>query len=177
MPPMESIVLVGLMGTGKSTVGRPLAARLGRDYWDSDEALRADGTGADRIAAGTGATGLHTREAANLVAALAGGHGVIGAAAAVVLDPAALGALRGAFVVWLRASVPLLVDRLLADPSDRPFLAGGRAGITTLLEEQSRVRSPLYAGVADLTVDVDGKSPAAIVGEVVDALPREHVPG
>ena len=161
------------MGSGKSSVGRPLAARLGRDYWDSDEVLRAAGSGADRIAGAEGPAALHAREAANLRRALAEGHGVIGAAAAVVLDPTIAAAVSGAWVVWLRATVALLVERLTADPGDRPFLEGGRAGITALLERQSAERASLYAGVADAIVDVGGRTPDEIVEVIVAGLPAD----
>src|SRR5689334_14413518 len=72
MTEARHVVLMGLMGSGKSTVGRPLAARLDRPFVDNDDRLAArTGQTAREVAAAEGADALHAREAAVLVDALA----------------------------------------------------------------------------------------------------------
>jgi shikimate kinase len=152
--PSRHVVLVGLMGVGKTTVGRRLAKELGRPFADVDEQveLRAgvtistlferDGEEAFRALESEVLAGLLTR-AQPLVVAAGGG---------VVTRPGNRAALSGAgaFVVWLRASAEFLARR--TDPTHRPLLAGdARAALGRLLAE----RSALYQHVADVEVDVE----------------------
>jgi len=156
------------MGSGKSSVGRILAGKLGCGYWDSDEALRADGQTPSAIAQEFGEDALHQRESANLIVALrTGAYGVLGAAASVVLDPGAVAELRHAFVIWLRIPVTTLVDRLTRDPADRPFLSGD---IGQVLTEMSSVRDPIYAATADQIVDGDGLTVEEIADRISQVL-------
>jgi shikimate kinase len=166
--PHRPIVLVGLMGSGKSSVGRILAEKLGVGYWDSDEAIRAGGQSPVLIAREYGEDALHQRESANLIAALhTYPHGVLGAAASVVLDSKVVDALSDAWVVWLRISVAMLADRLAREPGDRPFLSGD---IGHVLAEMSRARDPLYAAVADQIVDGDDLTSDEIADRVISAV-------
>jgi shikimate kinase len=161
----HAVVLLGLMGSGKSSVGHVLAGKLGCGYWDSDEALRAGGQTPAQIAHEYGEDALHQRESANLFSALhAGAYGVLGAAASVALDPRAADELRQPWVVWLQVSVATLVDRLTREPGDRPFLSGD---IGHLLAEMSSARSPAYAELADQIVDGDGLTPEEIANRVM----------
>jgi shikimate kinase len=163
-------VLVGAMGSGKSTVGAPLAAALGRPFVDNDTQLfERTGETAAELAARQGADALHTAEAESLLAALdAPDASVISAAASTVTDPAVRHALeRDAFVVWLRAAPGVLAARLPRSAA-RPFAAEEPA---SLVARQARERDPLFEQVADLTVESDHAAPDAVVAHVLEQLP------
>ena len=163
----RAIVLIGLMGSGKSSVGRVLAGKLGCRYWDSDEELRAKAQTPAQIAHEYGEDALHQRESTNLFSALhSGAYRVLGAAASVALDPAAADELRQPWVVWLQVSVATLVDRLRREPGDRPFLTGD---IDELLAGMSSARNPLYAALADQIIDDDELRPEEIADRVTSA--------
>jgi shikimate kinase len=152
--PRRHIVLVGLMGVGKSTVGRRLAKELQRPFADVDEQieLRA-GVTIPNLFSGQGEPAFRDLEGtvlADLLAhpaplVLAAGGGVVTSAG----NRAALAA-ADAYVVWLRASAGFLAAR--TDPTHRPLLAGNATGtLTRLLAD----RAPLYEQVADVAVDVE----------------------
>ena len=148
------VVLVGLMGVGKSTVGRRLAKELQRPFADVDEQieLRA-GVTIPAIFRDQGEQRFRELEAevfadllgrSSPLVVAAGGGAVTGAA-----NRAAL-VRSGACVVWLRASAKFLAGR--TDPTHRPLLAGDpESTLARLLAE----RSPLYEEVADVAVDIE----------------------
>jgi shikimate kinase len=162
------------MAVGKSTVGRALAARLGRPFRDSDEDLEATrGVTGRALAQREGVDALHRWEAEHLRAALAGTQpAVVAAAASVVDDDASLAALREPFVVWLRAPAAVVAQRIAdgtrGDDHRRPL---GDAAAVAELEAH---RAGRFAAVADLTIDTvaDGTTmnPDAIVATIVAAL-------
>lgn len=166
---MNRLLLVGMMGAGKTTVGRLVAARLGWDYFDSDEQVEV-GTGRSvpEIFATDGEKAFRKAEAAALTAALAGeSPAVVSVAGGAVLDPANRALLeRSGTVVWLRADPSTLAARV-GDGSGRPLLGDDPAGAIARLDE---VRRPLYAEVADAVVDVDGVEPATVADRVIGAL-------
>jgi shikimate kinase len=170
----QHVVVVGSMAVGKSTVGRALAARLGRPFRDSDDDLEATrGLTGRALAEREGVDALHRWEAEHLLAALAGKQpSVIAAAASVVDDGACLAALREPFVVWLRATAAVLAQRMV-DGARRDDHRR-RLGDATVVAELEARRADRFAAVADLTVDTvaDGTttSPDAIVATVLAAL-------
>lgn len=162
------IVLVGMMGSGKTTVGRMLAARLSRPLLDSDEIIeRREGRTVRDIFANDGEEAFRAIEAEVLKESLASeGPSVIAAAGGVVLRSENRQALKesGARVVWLRADPAILATRVKGGPH-RPLLDNDPAGTLLRMYEQ---REPLYREVADAIVTVDGRS----VGDVVEAVLR-----
>jgi shikimate kinase len=165
------VVLVGLMGSGKSTVGLLLAARLGRVFVDNDVVLETrTGHSAREIAAAEGADALHLREAEALVFALSTPEpAVVAAAAAAPLEPFAAAAMRVHDVVYLRATPVVLAARLARAPDDRhrPFVADDARAV---LEAQFAARDERYRALATLVVDAGVEGPGAIVDEVSAAL-------
>lgn len=170
MPEAEPpVVLVGMMGSGKSTVGRLLARRWGRRFLDSDEVIerRLDRTVAD-IFRTEGEAAFRRLEAEALEEALeATPTAVVAAAGGVVLDPANRALLAGVpTVVWLRADPDVLLERIgRAGQHHRPLLDDDPAGT---LQQMANDRTDLYAEVADAVVDVAGLE-AEQVADAVEA--------
>ena len=120
------ILLVGMMGSGKSSVGRELAKRTGWPFLDNDELLeRATGRTARQLAEG-GEAALRAAEAAALREGLAvKPPAIIGVAGGAVLDPRDRKRIReGGFVVWLRAPADVLAARAVGRSASA--MAGGR---------------------------------------------------
>jgi shikimate kinase len=163
---MKHLVLIGMMGTGKTTVGKILAERLGRPFSDSDQLIEArTGRTVKQIFRDGGEAAYRVHETQALLDGLAATvPGVIAAAGGVVLSPENRATLRGsdATVVWLKADPLLLVDRV-GSAGHRPLLDDDPAGT---LQRMFRDREQFYREVADAVVDVDGRD----VGEVVDAI-------
>ena len=164
----QHLVLVGLMGSGKTTVARIAAERLGRHVVDSDAVIeKATGRTVREIFADDGEDAFRTLESAALLDALASPvPAVIAAAGGVVLREENRAALKesSARVVWLCASPALLVERA-ASGGHRPLLDADPAGTLQRMHDQ---RHELYREVADAVVLVDNRSP----NEVAEAVLR-----
>jgi shikimate kinase len=145
------IVVIGLMGAGKTTIGRRLAARLHRRFVDNDEQLeQATGRSAREIAARDGLDALHGEEFEALCDALEMAQpAVIAAAAAAIVEPGAENALAGHFVVYLRADPDVLVQRVAAGDDHRPL----DDDAARTLHDQYAARDARYLDVATLVAD------------------------
>lgn len=163
----RSLVLVGLMGAGKSTVGRRLATRLGLEFVDADEEIEAAaGLSIPEIFERYGEAHFRDGERRVLARLLAGPQRVIatGGGAFMNVETRRLIAERG-ISIWLKADLDTLVRRC-AKRDDRPLLRGDpRAQLERLMQE----RYPVYA-VADLTVESAGEVHDLVVDRVIDAL-------
>lgn len=169
-PPI--IVLVGLMGTGKSTVGQVLAERLGRTFLDSDRLIEArTGHTVRELWEAGGEEAYRPLERAVVVEALGAAEPVVLAApGGVIEDTEAVRALqRGAFVVYLRTRPETIAARLGSALTHRPLL--GRAPGEMLAELFAR-RDHLYCDAAGMVVDADGLEPAEVVERVLEELHR-----
>jgi len=160
------IVLVGLMGSGKTTVGAALAAALDVPLRDSDADIeRGSGLRGRDIAERDGIEALHALEARHLLDALeAPSRSVIAAAASTVDDPVCRAALRDGphLVVWLTADPDVLAARLGPD-DHRPDLG---ADLVQLIRRQSAQRGGWLRDVADLALDA-GQPPATLVATIL----------
>jgi shikimate kinase len=159
------VVLVGMMGSGKTTVGQALAARTGWPYVDNDELLdRLVGATPKQILAEHGEAQLRVSESAALMLGLdTPPPAIIGAAAGTILDPENRSALRErGVVVWLRAGPETLAARSIG-AAHRAWLDEGG---DTWIRETVAERYPLYASVADMTLDVEGHAPADLAREI-----------
>ncbi|MDB5667201.1 MAG: shikimate kinase [Alphaproteobacteria bacterium] len=145
--------LIGLMGAGKTSVGRLLALRLGLPFHDSDETVaHAAGLSIGELFARQGEPAFRALERAALARLLAGERSVIATGGGAVTEPATREALRGqAFTIWLDAAPATLAVRL-AESSERPVIDGGDAKL--ILDRLSEQRRPFYAA-ADLRVGTD----------------------
>lgn len=154
-----------MMGAGKTTVGRMLAARLGWGFWDNDEALqRATGMTAFELQRRRGQAALHKTEDQLLREALRAREPTVFAApGSVVLDPSVV---TGACTVWLRLSVAKEAANIARSAQHhRPLPADASAALRRLSAE----RLAMYERVADITVDV-ADDPGATCDHVLEAL-------
>jgi shikimate kinase len=162
----ERLLLVGMMGAGKTTVGRLLAERLGWGYLDSDAQItRTTGRSVPEIFSEDGETAFRAEETKALTTAVSGADPmVVSVAGGAVLSEANRALLaRAGTVVWLRARPETLTKRV-GDGAGRPLLGDDPGGALAALYE---VRKPLYASVAAITVDVDDLSPEAVADQVL----------
>ncbi len=166
-----NIVLVGLMGSGKSSVGRALAEATGLPFVDTDSEVEARaGRPIPAIFAELGEAGFRDLESA-AVAEVAGRDGqVIATGGGAVLRPENRAALRRSGVVfWLDAAPEELYRRASADGvQTRPLLAGPDP--LAKLRELAERRSPAYADAAHHRVDTQGKSPDEVAAAILEIL-------
>ena len=161
-------LLVGLSGTGKSTVAPALAGLLGRGWVDLDrEVERAARATVAEVFAREGEASFRRRELDALRAALAGPTAVVAAGGGIVTVPGAAEAMADATVVWLRADPRVLATRLEGSTERRPLLDGDAAAALARLAE---AREPAYRAVADLEVEVGALGADEVAGTVARAL-------
>jgi len=165
------LFLIGARGTGKTTVARLVAERLGWQFYDADSLLEERACKTIRhIFADEGESAFRDRESA-LLAELAGLSAcVVATGGGVVLRTENRALLARGEIVWLRAPPAVLWNRLQDDPitaDRRPDLAqGGLAEI----EDIVRARSPLYESCADYSIDTDMLSPREVAELIVSWL-------
>jgi shikimate kinase len=162
------LVLVGLMGAGKTTVGQRCAELLERPFVDTDDlVVAAAGVPFHDLWAAEGEQGFRARERVAVADAAASPTPlVVSCGGGAVLDPENRRVLRSeGVVVWLTASATELASRLVHDDS-RPLLAGGDK--TTTLERLSSSREPAYEATAHVRVDTDGRAPDEIAADVLE---------
>jgi shikimate kinase len=165
----ESVFLVGPMGAGKSTIGRQLAARLGKHFVDADREIEGrTGVRISLIFELEGEAGFRRREHEVLEELTARPDVVLATGGGAVLDPLNRAMLRErGTVVYLHAPIEVLARRTERDQS-RPLLqTEDRRG---RLEQIVRERDPLYRQVADLIVDTDHRTVRSVVNEVARRL-------
>ena len=178
------VVLIGMMGTGKTTVGRLVATLLSRPFVDTDEGVEArTGLSVEELFASKGEASFRAEESAVLAEALADAEpAVIAVAGGAVLDVSNRVLIRqasadGGLVVWLLADPAMLVARV-AEGTHRPLLADDPADALTRLSAQ---REPLYAEIADVAIDAADDSikiGARIVAQVTGGqIPVLDAPG
>lgn len=168
----RNVFLVGLMGAGKTTVGRLLARRLGKRFIDTDHEIEhRTGVKIPLIFEIEGEAGFRAREAQTVDALTAMHDVVLATGGGVVLDPANRERLasRG-FVIYLSADPRHLWHRTRHDKG-RPLLQ--TADPLAKLQELHAVRDPLYREVADLVVETGRQSVGALVGQLLTLLPDE----
>jgi shikimate kinase len=164
-----NIFLIGLMGAGKTTVGKLIARHLNRPFFDSDHEIeKRTGVNIPLIFELEGEAGFRTRETAvieeltglkNIVLATGGGA---------ILSPRNRDNLRGnGTVIYLRARVEDLWQRTRHD-KNRPLLQ--TADPLTKLKELFAQRDPLYCEIADIIVDSGAQSVHALVHQIEEQL-------
>jgi shikimate kinase len=163
------ILLVGMMGAGKTTAGELVAERLGWAYRDSDADVEATtGLTVPELFARHGEAAFRAAEADALARACAGPDPVVvSVAGGAVLSPANRELIaESGTVVWLRARPETLAARV-GDGRGRPLLDDDPAAA---LVELSAVRSPLYKEVAQIVIDVDELSAPEVASRIVEQV-------
>ena len=164
----STIVLVGLMGAGKSSIGRRLASRLGLEFVDADfEIEKAAGCSINDIFELHGEAAFRDGERRVIERLLRRPMHVLATGGGAYVDPTTRSLIKGhAVSVWLRADLELLHKRT-SRRNTRPLLRTGdpRVTLSRLIEE----RHPIYAK-ADLTVDSGDGPHSIVVNEIVKRL-------
>ncbi|MBL6740262.1 MAG: shikimate kinase [Planctomycetaceae bacterium TMED241] len=165
----RSLYLVGMMGSGKTSTGRPLAERLGYGFVDADAVIeQAAGCTIPEIFEQDGESGFRAIET-QVLNAISQRHSlVVATGGGVVTQSANWGLLHSGIVIWLDVDREQLLKRLRADTTARPLLQrpNPEAALDALLNE----RRPLYAE-ADLTVVIDEEPPDVVADGILQLLP------
>lgn len=179
------VLLIGPRGSGKSTIGRELAAQLGCTFIDLDElVLQAfDQPSVAAIWSTCGESAWREQEAStlqqvmahhrdeHLVIALGGGTPMIDDAATAIRLQQQQGSVR---VVYLRCPAALLVQRLTESPGDRPPLHGSQS-LAEEVEETLQQREPTYLDMADVVVQIEpDQRQQVIVEQVLTAVRKRN---
>ena len=164
----SSVVLIGLMGAGKSKVGRGLAERLKVAFTDSDEAIEAmAGMTIAEIFEQDGEEAFRALEVKVLSDLFATTRGVIATGGGAFMDSHVRSCIKeGAVSVWLKAKPETLASRI-SDVNKRPLLKG--KDVVQELTRLAKERYPVYAE-ASLTVDTDGLELAEAIDKTYNAL-------
>ena len=167
----QNIILIGPMGSGKSTIGNIIAKKLGRDFRDSDHFIE-ERTGVDiaRIFDVEGETGFRDRESKALKDLLGQNDQVIATGGGSILRAENQALLRSrGYIVFLDTSVNQQLQRLRRDKK-RPLLQteNPRQQLESLFE----TRHPIYLDLADLAVKTDRKLARKLASDIIGQLPQ-----
>jgi shikimate kinase len=165
----RSIVLIGMMGVGKSSIGRRLGARLSISFIDADaEIEKAAGMSIADIFARHGEAAFRNGESRVIARLLDSGPQVLATGGGAVMNPETRALIKEKGVsVWLSAELDLLMRRISKRKTERPMLRTADPAAT--LRELLAEREPIYAQ-ADLTVQSREVPHDAVVAEIVGAL-------
>ena len=166
--PCRTIVLVGLMGAGKSKIGRRLAARLNLPFFDSDHEIEmAAGESIEEIFANRGERAFRDGERRVIARLLAQPVHVLATGGGAFMDEMTRGVIgRRGVSLWLRADLDVLVSRV-SRRSDRPLLKVGDARM--VLGELIEQRYPVYAE-ANVVIESGDGPPESTVARAIGAL-------
>jgi shikimate kinase len=165
----RSVVLVGMMGVGKSSIGRRLAARLGMPFVDADtEIEKAAGMSIPDIFARHGESDFRSGEARVIARLLDAGPQVLATGGGAFMNEGTRAAIKSKGVsIWLTADFDVLMRRIAKRKNDRPMLQTDDPAAT--LRQLLTVREPIYA-LADLTVQSRETPHESLVGEIIAVL-------
>jgi shikimate kinase len=169
---MRNIVFVGLMGAGKTTVGKRLAKRHGLAFLDTDHEIEARcGTSIPTIFDLEGEEGFRRREAKVIGEVMQRNDHVITTGGGAINLPENREALRQGFVIYLDADPQHLWQRLRSDTS-RPLLQKSSDPQATLIDLH-RQRDPLYREIASLVVPTTRASVSVVMRAIEEGLKKE----
>ena len=165
----RSLYMIGMMGSGKTSTGRPLAERLGYGFVDADAVIeQAAGCSIPEIFQRDGEAEFRALEK-QVLSSISQRHSlVVATGGGVVTQQENWGLLHSGIVIWLDVVQEQLLKRLQSDRTVRPLLqtADPEAALNDLLAE----RKALYAE-ADLTVVINDEPPEAVADGIVQLLP------
>jgi len=151
---MGHVWLIGMMGSGKSTVGRLVADRLGRPFYDTDELIEQAGDASiPEIFAEEGESGFRERERWVVEDVASRPPGIAATGGGIILDPANIKTMRGSGTIVLLAADVEMLNRRIGYSDDRPLLAAGKRERLLAIASE---RTERYRSSADLIVDATG---------------------
>lgn len=164
---MASIVLVGVPGAGKTTVGKLLAESLKQEFFDSDQVIESQaGKSVSDIFTQDGESVFRTLEHDVIIQLLQSRNGVLALGGGALGNTDTRNAVKGATTIWLVAGLSQAVDRVGMN-RNRPLLLGNVRG---QLAELMTAREPLYKEVATIVVDTSKLSPGEVVSHILSEL-------
>ena len=167
------IVLIGYRCTGKTSVGKRLAQRLGIPFFDTDELIQSEaGKTIRELVEEEGWDAFRQRERAIITQLPLSADAVIAAGGGAIMDATNRKALKEkGLCVWLMADVGTIVERMRDDRASNaqrpPLTSNGLEQETAKILES---RGPIYQEMADCTIDTSGKNIEAIADEILGAL-------
>ncbi|MEO1620614.1 MAG: shikimate kinase [Cyanobacteria bacterium J06632_3] len=168
-----NLYLVGMMGAGKTTIGRKLANRLGYSFWDTDALIeKATGQSVTDLFASEGEAGFRALETQVLSQVSSYTNFVVATGGGIVTQQMNWSYLHHGVVIWLDVPVPVLVSRLTGD-STRPLLAGEE--LHSKLESLVAERGERYA-MADIRISYEGKSVGKTCDRIIAAIQKQLRP-
>ncbi|MDS3859569.1 shikimate kinase [Thermosynechococcaceae cyanobacterium BACA0444] len=165
-----NLYLIGMMGSGKTTTGQELAAALGYRFMDTDRLIeQVAGQSVSEIFAQAGEATFRQLETQVLAEVSCYHHLVVATGGGIILEPMNWSYLHHGLVIWLKVSIPNLVNRLAGDTT-RPLLA--HAALAEKLTTLAQARNEFYAQ-ADLTLTIaDNLRPRQVSQAILTALPK-----
>ena len=166
---MAAIVLVGVPGAGKTTVGKLLAKSLKQEFFDSDQVIEAQaGKSVSDIFTQDGESVFRSLEHDVIVQLLAENDGVLALGGGALGNSETRAAVKGATTIWLVAGLAQAVDRVGMN-RNRPLLLGNVRG---QLAELMTAREPLYQEVATIVIDTSKLIPDEVVSNILIELEK-----
>ena len=170
---MSTIVLVGVPGAGKTTVGKLLANNLGIDFFDSDQVIESRaGKSVSDIFTQDGEPAFRKLEHDVIVELLDSNNVVLALGGGSLGNDETRAKVKDATTVWLVAGLAQAVDRVGMN-RNRPLLLGNVRG---QLADLMAAREPFYKEVAAIAVDTSKLSPSEVVTEIVSELGKIEAP-
>ena len=170
---MSTIVLVGVPGAGKTTVGKLLAKNMGRDFFDSDQVIESRaGKSVSDIFTHDGEPAFRKLEHDVIVELLDSNNVVLALGGGSLGNDETRAKVKEATTVWLVTGLAQAVDRVGMN-RNRPLLLGNVRG---QLADLMTAREPLYKEVAAIAVDTSKLIPSEVVTEIVSELGKIEAP-
>jgi shikimate kinase len=164
----QNIILTGFMGTGKSTVGKKLAARLGRQFLDTDELIEQEsGIAIGQIFVEKGEPYFRALEARTIARVCSARAAVIATGGGAMVSEVNVRTLKDSGTVICLTARPEVILARVQGNTDRPLLQGGNP--LAKIQELLRMRTEAYAR-ADMEIDTSQSNADEVVEAVLDAL-------
>ena len=166
----KNIVFIGFMGSGKTTVGRRVAAAMGLDFYDTDEFLKkSEKMPVAQIIAKKGEKYFEGAQRFAVMNLCENTNALISTGGNTVMDKQNMDMLKkNGILVWLRASADTVYQNTKESHNKRPELAGLSVGeIAAMLKE----REPYYSD-CDIEISVDGRDPDSVVEKVLEEIEK-----
>ncbi len=164
---MATIVLVGVPGAGKTTVGKLLADSLKQEFFDSDQVIETKvGKSVSDIFTQDGESVFRSLEHDVIIQLLQSRNGVLALGGGALGNTDTRNAVKGATTIWLVAGLAQAVDRVGMN-RNRPLLLGNVRG---QLAELMTAREPLYKEVATIVIDTSKLTPSEVVSNILSEL-------